>query len=63
MILSSLRKPGEKGYKIPQGFLFEYITCANYTMEVCGWLLFTIAVQVRETLRQAALAHDCCLGA
>jgi very-long-chain enoyl-CoA reductase len=46
LILANLRKPGEKGYKIPRGFLFEYFTCANYTMEVFGWLLFTIAVQV-----------------
>jgi len=30
-ILSNLRKPGERGYKIPRGFLFNYITCANYT--------------------------------
>uniref|UniRef100_A0A7S3QRB7 Ubiquitin-like domain-containing protein n=2 Tax=Dunaliella tertiolecta TaxID=3047 RepID=A0A7S3QRB7_DUNTE len=45
LILSNLRKPGEKGYKIPRGFLFEYITCANYTVEVFGWLLFTTAVQ------------------
>eukprot|EP00199_Chlamydomonas_sp_CCMP681_P007022 CAMPEP_0119107156 /NCGR_PEP_ID=MMETSP1180-20130426/8574_1 /TAXON_ID=3052 ORGANISM="Chlamydomonas cf sp, Strain CCMP681" /NCGR_SAMPLE_ID=MMETSP1180 /ASSEMBLY_ACC=CAM_ASM_000741 /LENGTH=300 /DNA_ID=CAMNT_0007092605 /DNA_START=91 /DNA_END=990 /DNA_ORIENTATION=- len=45
LILSNLRKPGEKGYKIPKGFLFNYITCANYTCEVLGWALFTVAVQ------------------
>ena len=30
IILANLRKPGEKAYKIPSGFLFNYITCANY---------------------------------
>ncbi|GAB6026022.1 hypothetical protein CHUAL_012233, partial [Chamberlinius hualienensis] len=28
--LASLRKPGETGYKIPTGGLFEYVSCANY---------------------------------
>ena len=45
IILANLRAPGEKGYKIPTGFLFNYITCANYTCEVAGWLLFSLAVQ------------------
>jgi very-long-chain enoyl-CoA reductase len=45
IILSNLRKPGEKGYKIPRGGLFNYVTCANYTFEIWGWLLFTVAVQ------------------
>eukprot|EP00775_Hariotina_reticulata_P013395 gene13395-13523_t len=44
-ILSNLRKPGERGYKIPKGFLFNYITCANYTAEIWGWILFTIGTQ------------------
>ncbi|MEW5304386.1 MAG: hypothetical protein WDW36_006997 [Sanguina aurantia] len=44
-ILANLRAPGDKGYSIPRGFLFNYITCANYTAEICGWLLFTVAVQ------------------
>ncbi|EFJ53040.1 hypothetical protein VOLCADRAFT_72272 [Volvox carteri f. nagariensis] len=45
IILSNLRKPGEKDYKIPRGFLFNYVTCANYTFEIWGWLLFSGAVQ------------------
>ena len=45
IILQRLRKKGEKGYKMPRGFLFEYITCANYTMEICAWVLFSIATQ------------------
>ncbi|CAD5116235.1 DgyrCDS5146 [Dimorphilus gyrociliatus] len=35
-ILRNLRKPGETGYKIPQGGLFEYFTCGNLWSEfVC----------------------------
>lgn len=46
----NLRSPGEKGYKIPHGFLFEYITCANYTMEIGAWVFFTIATQTLTSL-------------
>lgn len=45
VIQRNLRAPGEKGYKIPSGFLFDYITCANYTAEIFGWVLFGIATQ------------------
>lgn len=45
IIQRNLRKPGDKGYKIPTGFLFDYITCANYTAETAGWLLFALATQ------------------
>ncbi|KXZ51775.1 hypothetical protein GPECTOR_11g219 [Gonium pectorale] len=45
IILSNLRAPGEKDYKIPRGLLFNYVTCANYTFEIWGWLLFSVAVQ------------------
>ncbi|KAM5264605.1 3-oxo-5-alpha-steroid 4-dehydrogenase 1 [Ctenodactylus gundi] len=41
-ILRNLRKPGESGYKIPRGGLFNYVTAANYfgeTMEWCGFAL------------------------
>lgn len=37
--------PPHHSYKIPRGFLFNFITCANYTAEVCGWLGYTVAVQ------------------
>ena len=36
-ILVNLRKPGETGYKIPRGFLFEYVTSANYFAEIVEW--------------------------
>ena len=33
------------GYSIPSGFLFNFITCANYTTEILAWLGFNIATQ------------------
>lgn len=45
MLLAKLRAPGEKGYKIPRGFLFDYVTCANYTAEIWGWILYSVGVQ------------------
>lgn len=38
VILAGLRSGGAKGYAIPSGFLFNYITCANYTTEILGWV-------------------------
>ncbi len=32
-----------KSIDIDPGFLFEYVTCANYTFEILGWLLFNVA--------------------
>lgn len=29
-ILMNLREPGETGYKIPRGGMFEYVSSANY---------------------------------
>ena len=40
--LRRLRKPGEIGYKIPRGGLWEYVANPNYfgeIMEWCGWAL------------------------
>ena len=42
-ILRNLRKPGETGYKIPRGGLFEYVSAANYAAESCEWIGFAIA--------------------
>lgn len=36
-MLIKLRKPGETGYKIPQGFLFRYISCPNHFGEMLEW--------------------------
>lgn len=43
-ILTHLRQPGEKDYKIPQGGLYKWISCPNYLGEIliwCGWALAT----------------------
>jgi very-long-chain enoyl-CoA reductase len=45
LTLASLRKSPKDGYSIPRGFLFNYVTCANYTFEIWGWLLFSVATQ------------------
>ena len=36
-ILINLRSPGETGYKIPKGFLFEYISSPNLFGELIEW--------------------------
>ncbi len=41
-ILIHLRKPGETGYKIPNGWLFRYISCPNMLGELVEWAGFAI---------------------
>lgn len=42
-MLIALREPGENtGYKIPRGWLYEYVSCPNYLgemLEWCGWAI------------------------
>ncbi|KAG9150211.1 hypothetical protein Leryth_009782 [Lithospermum erythrorhizon] len=46
ILLRNLRSPsGNGGYQIPHGFLFNVVTCANYTTEIYQWLGFNIATQ------------------
>lgn len=49
LILANLRPAGSKQYRIPSGFLFNYITCANYTTEIYGWVAFSVATQTLST--------------
>ncbi|XP_067111895.1 3-oxo-5-alpha-steroid 4-dehydrogenase 1 isoform X1 [Osmerus mordax] len=44
-ILRNLRKPGETGYKIPRGGLFEYVSGANFFGEITEWAGFALAGQ------------------
>ncbi len=41
-ILINLRKPGELGYRIPQGWLFNYISCPNLFGEIVEWTGFAL---------------------
>ncbi|KAJ6661375.1 hypothetical protein lerEdw1_015003 [Lerista edwardsae] len=52
-ILRNLRKPGETGYKIPRGGMFEYVTGANFFGEIVEWSGFALA---SCTLESAAFA-------
>jgi len=40
--LIHLRKPGETGYKIPYGFMFNYVSSPNYFGEIIQWTGFAI---------------------
>lgn len=42
-VLRELRKPGETGYTIPHGALYEYISCPNYFGEILEWFGWAIA--------------------
>lgn len=42
---SSSSSSPETKYVIPSGFLFDYVTCANYCCEIYQWLGFNIATQ------------------
>jgi len=46
-LLKKLRKPGEKGYKIPHGGFFKWISCPHYFGEIIqwtGWAILTGSV-------------------
>ncbi|TAJ52990.1 MAG: DUF1295 domain-containing protein [Nevskiaceae bacterium] len=42
-MLAALRKPGESGYKIPRGWLYEKVSCPNYLGELMIWTGWAIA--------------------
>ena len=42
-ILRALRTPGEKGYKVPRGSLYEWVSCPNYLGEIIEWTGWAIA--------------------
>eukprot|EP00735_Rhodelphis_limneticus_P005406 TRINITY_DN17235_c0_g1::TRINITY_DN17235_c0_g1_i1::g.7721::m.7721 TRINITY_DN17235_c0_g1::TRINITY_DN17235_c0_g1_i1::g.7721 ORF type:complete len:270 (+),score=6.48,sp/A5PJS2/S5A1_BOVIN/51.74/4e-82,Steroid_dh/PF02544.11/2.1e-53,DUF1295/PF06966.7/6.2e+03,DUF1295/PF06966.7/2.7e-05,PEMT/PF04191.8/2.6e+03,PEMT/PF04191.8/0.38 TRINITY_DN17235_c0_g1_i1:47-811(+) len=52
-VLIHLRKPGETGYKIPRGGMFEYVSGANFFGEILEWAGFALAA---SSLHAAAFA-------
>jgi protein-S-isoprenylcysteine O-methyltransferase Ste14 len=66
-VLLNLRKPGETGYKIPQGGLYRWVSSPNYLGEIVewsGWALATFsapgllfAVWTVANLLPRALSH------
>ncbi|MDD3765089.1 MAG: hypothetical protein PHP86_17480 [Nevskiales bacterium] len=42
-MLAALRRPGESGYRIPRGWLFERVSCPNYLGEFLIWSGWAIA--------------------
>jgi 3-oxo-5-alpha-steroid 4-dehydrogenase 1 len=42
-VLRNLRKPGDTGYYIPKGGMFEYVSGANFFGEILEWTGFAIA--------------------
>jgi len=41
-VLRNLRKPGETGYKIPHGGIFEYISGGNFFGEIVEWIGYAL---------------------
>jgi very-long-chain enoyl-CoA reductase len=41
IILSNLRPPGTTERRIPRGFLFELVSCPNYTFEIAMWICYS----------------------
>ncbi len=42
-VLIGLRSDGFKGYRVPHGGLFRWVSCANYTGEIAMWCGFALA--------------------
>jgi steroid 5-alpha-reductase/3-oxo-5-alpha-steroid 4-dehydrogenase 1 len=41
--LLGLRRPGESGYRIPRGGIFELVACPNYLGEIIEWVGWAVA--------------------
>lgn len=42
-ILHTLRRPGENGYRIPQGGMYRWVSCPNYLGEIVEWTGWALA--------------------
>jgi 3-oxo-5-alpha-steroid 4-dehydrogenase 1 len=66
-LLIALRRPGETGYRIPQGWLFRWVSCPNHLGEIVQWFGFALmawnlpalsfAVWTAANLIPRAVAH------
>jgi len=45
IMLRNLRPANSTVRKIPRGFLFELVSCPNYTFEIYSWIAFTVMTQ------------------
>jgi len=43
--LRNLRPANSRERKIPRGFLFNFVSCPNYTMEILAWFAFSVMAQ------------------
>ncbi len=53
-VLRGLRRPGERGYAVPRGGLFRWVSCPNYLGEMVEWSGFALAVWNLPALSFAA---------
>ncbi|XP_072171051.1 3-oxo-5-alpha-steroid 4-dehydrogenase 1-like [Diadema setosum] len=60
-ILRNLRKPGETGYKIPCGGLFDYVSGANFLGEILEWSGYAVACWSLQGFAFAAFT-SCVIG-
>ncbi|KAK4538294.1 hypothetical protein CDCA_CDCA17G4319 [Cyanidium caldarium] len=49
-MLRQLRPAGTRVRRIPHGFLFEWVSCPNYALEIGAWLGFVLATQTLAAL-------------
>lgn len=42
-ILIRLRRPGETGYRVPEGGLYRWVSCPNYLGEILAWIGWAVA--------------------
>merc|ERR1712083_831839 len=61
-ILRELRKPGEVGYKIPTGGMFDYVSGANFLGEILEWCGYALAVGGALPGAMFAICTACNIG-
>mmetsp|Transcript_48486 Transcript_48486/g.90878 ORF Transcript_48486/g.90878 Transcript_48486/m.90878 type:complete len:275 (-) Transcript_48486:16-840(-) len=60
--LRNLRKPGDSGYKIPHGGMFDYVSGANFFGEIVEWIGFAIAMHFSLPGLMFAFCTACNIG-